>query len=380
MMQRFCETHTIAFLKSWDTTRKPLDLSLSDYFRSHKSLGSHDRKTIGEWVYTLVRWQSLFDELDPSKNFSKRLHLLQQRPLSEWTSAENLSPSARLGLSPYLLEILTKTYGTESTRLIADVLNSQGPVFIRANFLKTTREELLRLWQGKFTMQPSTRTSAGIVFAKREPLFALPEFKQGLFEVQDEGSQLIADLVDCKPGDRVLDYCGGSGGKSLAFAPRMKGKGEIYLHDIRKSALTEASRRFRRAGVQNAQIFNPEHPSLPKILHKMDWVLVDVPCSGTGTLRRNPDMKWKIDANMVERLKEEQKAIFEQALRFVKPGGKIVYSTCSILPEENEQQVEHFLRTFPITLAKEPLKLLPENDGPDGFFGAVFVTPKPAKA
>jgi 16S rRNA C967 or C1407 C5-methylase (RsmB/RsmF family) len=375
-MQKFCDTHTIAFLKSWDNSLKPLDLSLSDYFRSHKSLGSHDRKTIGEYVYALVRWQSLFEELDPSKNFSKRLHLLQQRPISEWTSIQTLSQPARLGLSPYLWNVLTENYGTETARLIADVFNAPGPVFVRANLLKTTREELLRLWNGKFSIRPSTRTAAAIVFAKREPLFALPEFKEGLFEVQDEGSQLIADLIDVKPGDRVLDYCGGSGGKTLAFAPRMKGKGEIYLHDIRKSALTEASRRFRRAGVQNVQIFSPEHPSLPKLAHKMDWVLVDVPCSGTGTLRRNPDMKWKIDEAMIVRLKEEQRTIFEKAFRFVKPGGRIVYATCSILPEENEDQVKYFLSKFPMTLEKEPLKLLPEADGPDGFYAAVFIKSK----
>ena len=376
-MQNFCDTHTIAFLKSWDDSFKPLDLSLSDYFRSHKSLGSHDRKTIGENVYALVRWQSLFEELDPSKNFSKRLHLLQLRPLSEWTSIPTISLPARLGLSPYLWKVLMENYGNETARLIADVFTAPGPVFVRANLLKTTREELLRLWNGKFSIRPSTRTAAGIVFAKREPLFALPEFKAGLFEVQDEGSQLIADLIDVKPGDRVLDYCGGSGGKALAFAPRMKGKGEIYLHDIRKSALTEASRRFRRAGVQNVQIFSPEHPSLPKLTNKMDWVLVDVPCSGTGTLRRNPDMKWKIDEAMIGRLKEEQKAIFEQAYRYLKPGGRIVYATCSILPEENEDQVKHFLSKFPLTLEKEPLKILPESDGPDGFYGAIFIKSNP---
>jgi len=372
-MQNFCNTHTIAFLKKWDTTRAPLDQSLSDYFRSHKSLGANDRRTIGEWVYTLVRWQSLFDILDTSKNFSKRLHLLQQKPIAEWTSEETFPLYSRLGLSPYLWEVFKNNYGTEKAYLIAEQSNTPGPICVRANLIKTTREELLRMWAGKFGVQSSPRTATGILFSKREPLFSLPEFKQGFFEVQDEGSQLLAELIDVKPGDRVLDYCGGSGGKSLAFAPRMKGKGEIYLHDIRKSALIEAARRFRRAGVQNAQILATDHPSLPKLTGKMNWVLVDVPCSGTGTLRRNPDMKWKIDAEMVERLKEEQRTIFKQALRYVKPGGRIVYATCSILSEENESQVEFFLKEFPIILEKPPLKLLPEADGPDGFYGAVFI-------
>jgi 16S rRNA (cytosine967-C5)-methyltransferase len=372
-MQNFCDTHTIAFLKSWDPVRKPLDLSLSDYFRSHKSLGSHDRKTIGEQIYTLVRWQSLLDVLDPAKNFSKRLHLLQKKSIEAWKADDSLPLFSRLGLTPYLWKTLAQHYGTKTAQDLADLFNASGPIFVRANLLKTTREELLRLWEGKFSVRAVPQAPAAIAFAKREPLFSLPEFKQGFFEVQDLGSQLIADLLDVKPGDRVLDYCGGSGGKSLAFAPRMKGKGEIYLHDIRPSALKEAALRFRRAGVQNVSILPAGHPTLKKLILKMNWVLVDVPCSGTGTLRRNPDMKWKITEEMVIRLKETQKAIFTEAYRYVKPGGRIVYATCSILPEENESQVDYFLRQFAVTLEKPPLKLLPEKDGSDGFFAAVFI-------
>ncbi len=121
----------------------------------------------------------------------------------------------------------------------------------------------------------------------------MPEFKQGLFEVQDEGSQLIANLMDPTPGDQVMDYCAGSGGKTLAFAPKMQHRGQIYLHDIRPWALDEARKRLKRAGIQNAQVVLPEDPKLNKLRGKMDWVLVDAPCTGSGTFRRNPDMKWK---------------------------------------------------------------------------------------
>lgn len=348
-------------------------MSLSDYFRSHKSLGSHDRKTIGDQVYALVRWQSLFDVIDLETNFSKRLHFLKQKPINEWKKEEKLPLFCRLGLTPYLWNTLSQCYGPKTAEHLADVFNSPGPIFVRANLHKTTREELLRLWEGKFSVKPVSQSPAAIAFSKREPLFSLPEFKQGLFEVQDLGSQLVADLLDVKPGSRILDYCGGSGGKSLAFAPRMKGKGEIYLHDIRASALKEAALRFRRAGVQNASILPADHPTLKKLILKMDWVLVDVPCSGSGTLRRNPDMKWKIDEEMVTRLKGTQAAIFSEAYRYAKSGGRIVYATCSIFPEENEAQVESFLRQYDLELEKPPLKLLPEKEGSDGFFAAVFI-------
>jgi 16S rRNA C967 or C1407 C5-methylase (RsmB/RsmF family) len=183
---------------------------------------------------------------------------------------------------------------------------------------------------------------------------------------------MIADLVEAKSGQRGLDYCSGSGGKTLAIAPKMGGKGELYLHDIRAYSLKEAVLRLRRAGIQNAQILPPDHATLKKLPGKMDWVLIDAPCSGTGTLRRNPDMKWKIDKAMIDRLVEEQRTIVKDALKYVKPEGRLVYATCSILPEENEAQVEFFISQLGLKLEKEPLKLLPQANGPDGFFGAVF--------
>ena len=144
----------------------------------------------------------------------------------------------------------------------------------------------------------------------------------------------------------------------------MQGKGQIYLYDNRPWILHEARKRLNRAGIQNAQFV------LPKRL--VDWVLTDVPCSGTGTLRRNPDAKWKIDGAMIERLVEQQREIVNEAIRHLKPGGKLVYATCSILPEENENQVAYFLKNHPLVLDKEPLSLLPLENGMDGFFAAVF--------
>src|SRR5690606_36596139 len=150
----------------------------------------------------------------------------------------------------------------------------------------------------------------GIRFAHRVPLFSSPAFQDGLFEVQDEGSQQVAALVQAKPGDLVLDYCSVSGGNALAFAPKMEGKGQIFLHDIRPSALTSAKKRFQRAGIQAGQFLATGHPQLPRLVKECQGVLADVPCSGTGTLRRNPAQKLRLSEPLLQRLAAEQRAIF----------------------------------------------------------------------
>jgi 16S rRNA C967 or C1407 C5-methylase (RsmB/RsmF family) len=370
MKRSFTDTHILAFLKEWNGSSKPLDFSLSTYFRGHKSLGANDRRKIGEAVYTLVRWKSLFESLDPESSASKRLHLLSLRPIDDYRRDLSLPEFARLGLSEFLFQRFNDAFGIEKTGALAEILNSPAPIALRANLLKTTRDGLMETLKGYFSIDRGVCPTS-IVLSKREPLFALPEFKQGLFEVQDEGSQMVSDLIEAQSGQRVLDYCSGSGGKTLAIAPKMGGKGELYLHDIRAHSLKEAALRLRRAGVQNAQILPPEHKTLKLLKGKMDWVLVDAPCSGTGTLRRNPDMKWKIDASMIERLIEEQRSIVKEAIKYMKPSGKLVYATCSILPEENEAQVDFFL-SLGLKLNRELFKLLPQKNGPDGFFGAVF--------
>lgn len=200
----------------------------------------------------------------------------------------------------------------------------------------------------------------------------MPEFKKGLFEVQDEGSQLLAALVKAEPGQLVMDYCAGSGGKTLAFAPLMHNKGQIFLHDIRSYALIEARKRLKRAGIQNAQIVLAEDEKLKKLKKKMDWVLVDAPCSGTGTMRRNPDMKWAFTEDTIPRLVGQQRTIFEKALSYLHPQGKIIYATCSLLKEENEEQVTHFLKTYSLKLVAPFFQTKPSKGEMDGFFGAIF--------
>ena len=198
----------------------------------------------------------------------------------------------------------------------------------------------------------------------------MEEFQQGLFEVQDEGSQLVADLVNPKPQDHVLDFCAGSGGKTLGFAHKLKGTGQIYLYDNRPQALSQAKKRLQRAGIQNAQIITQEK-QWASLIGKMDWILLDVPCSGSGTIRRNSDMKWKFCPQQLQDLIAEQRKIFERALLYLKKEGKIVYSTCSLFQEENADQIEYFQKHFPIELVQEPSSWLPQKGGMDGFFAAV---------
>jgi 16S rRNA C967 or C1407 C5-methylase (RsmB/RsmF family) len=164
----------------------------------------------------------------------------------------------------------------------------------------------------------------------------------------------------------VLDYCAGAGGKTLAFAHLLQQTGQIYLHDIRPAALQEARKRLNRAGVQNVQF-----SISPTLKGKMDWVIVDVPCSGTGTLRRNPDLKWKFETMDLEKLMGEQQAIFQEALSYLHPEGHIVYMTCSILPHENEHQIQYFQKTFDLEVV-EIFQTLPLLNGMDGFFAAVL--------
>lgn len=359
----FCDYHISAILEKAALSEKPLDLILSSYFKIHKSLGAQDRRVIGETLYQMVRWKSLLEYFCPSKRGIDRLQAFRKISLFECQQNPSIPEPIRLGLSFFLFEKFCTAFGKEKTRELARLLNMSAPTTIRVNTLKISPEKLLEEWSGKFQLKRCQSAKNGIQFQKREALFSLPEFKKGFFEVQDEGSQLIAELVEAAPGDHILDYCSGSGGKALAFAPQMLGKGQIYLYDNRPWILQEARKRMRRAGVQNVQFILPKQ--------KVDWLLTDVPCSGTGTLRRNPDAKWKIDAAMIQRLIQEQREIVQTSLKFLKTGGRLVYATCSLMPEENENQVAYFLKTLPLELEKQ-MTFFPEENGRDGFFAAVF--------
>ena len=231
------------------------------------------------------------------------------------------------------------------------------------NTATSSRDALLQTLPGL----PTLASPYGITLTSRIHLPSLPEFKAGFFEVQDEASQLSAFLVRPSPKSQILDYCAGAGGKALAIAQQMQGSGQLYLHDIRIHALQEAKRRFKRARFQQVQ-FN-----LPPKLHSMDWVVVDVPCSGTGTYRRNPDLKWKFEHSDLAALVQEQRHIFDAAFQYVRPGGTIVYITCSILPQENEEQATYFREKYTLEQT-ETFQSLPVENGMDGFFAVALLT------
>ncbi len=369
----FLDTHLLQILKNYSIQSLPLDIFLNHYFKTHKALGSKDRKVIAETLFGMIRWQRLIEHLsEKNPSWESRLATYRTRQSSFSHQDFHLPLAVQVSFPDLLWDLLSKQFGEDKAREICLACNTAAPTTIRINPIKTTREEVLRTLSPLFSLLPSQYSPFGIHFEKRIPLFDLPQFKEGLFEMQDEASQLVSLLVKPKPGDQVLDYCAGSGGKTLGFAHELKGQGQIYLHDVRPKALEQAKKRLRRAGIQNAQWMTPEHPYLSKLKGKMDWVLVDAPCSGTGTLRRNPDMKWRFTLEGLTQLMGMQRTIFEKALSFVKPGGHIVYATCSILSQENQQQRDHFLNTYALTQVQDPFCSLPVKGEMDGFFGVVF--------
>lgn len=369
----FREHHLLILLKQYDQQDAPLDVFMSQYFRANKAIGSKDRGVIADIAYGMVRWQGLLDFLCTKPlSWEKRYEIFQQN-FREESKDKDIPLHIKLSFPKHLFDHIARSHGFEKASAICESSNKAAPTTVRVNPLKTTRDELLEKWRKDgYQVVRCSHSSFGITFLKKINFFSLLEFKQGLFEIQDEGSQLIAELIRTKPGDLVLDYCSGSGGKTLAFAYKMQNRGQIFLHDIRPWALMECRKRLRRAGIQNAQIALADDPKLKKLKKQMDWVLVDAPCSGTGTLRRNPDMKWKFTDEAFQRLLGQQRMIFEKALSYLKPQGKIVYATCSLLKEENESQVEHFIKTYDLKLSEPPFVSLPKDKGMDGFYGAVL--------
>ena len=373
MKLSFPEHHLFQILKRFENQHLPIDLFLSHYFRAHRALGSKDRQLISESIYGMIRWCSLLDYLVGNKtSWEKRYAIFRWFQPNNYLYVNSIPLSVRVSAPSSLFSKLEEDHGQERAIQICQIFNTPAPVTIRINPLKTTREALLAYFQSHSGAFVCPVSPLGIQFKKRTPLMALSQYKEGLFDIQDEGSQIVASLVKVEPGDQVLDYCAGAGGKTLAFAHRMKNRGQIYLHDIRATILTEARRRLKRCGLQNFQFLTPEHPQLTYLKKKMNWVLVDVPCSGTGTLRRHPNQKWQFSLEGLDQLVAKQRVIFKQALEYLHPKGKIVYATCSILKAENEKQLERFLKLYNLKLISDPFISLPTFGGMDGFFAAVM--------
>jgi len=358
----FREYHLVQLLEEWESSNLPLDRFFNQYVRAHKSLGSKDRREIAAAAFGIVRWKLLFKE---GSSIGEQYRRWKEIDPLGYRGRDDLPWHVRCSFPEELFELVVKRLGLEKAVDFAYWSNGEAPLTIRANPAKIDRDELVGRLKGA---RATADSPWGIEFEQRRNLMHLSEFKEGLFEIQDEASQLIAALAEVKRGDQVLDYCAGSGGKALAIAHRLGGKGQLYLHDVRRRPLLEARKRLARAGVQNSQIVQGDLRGLKK---KMDWVIVDVPCSGTGTFRRNVDLKWKLSRRGIEEFVGRQRAIFERALSFVKTGGKILYATCSLLPEENMEQIDHFLRTYSLRQVGEPF-CSPWLGSMDGMFAAVM--------
>ncbi len=423
-------------LSAWQSEKRfPADKMLEQYFKARRYIGSKDRGAIAELVYWILRhkatlqwWlekysQSIsgrmlvlsaiilrhdYDVQSIKTVFSKEIaHAPTPLNEAEQNFAKNIAKAElfvsdmprhiRLNYPQWLDTYLQESFTDKLEPAMAS-MNEQAPTDLRVNTLKTTREDLLnQLQEEGFACCPTEISPVGIRLTRRAPVFTSKYFKEGHFEVQDEGSQIVALLVDAKPGQRVIDFCAGAGGKTLAIAASMGNKGRILAWDTSKKRLDQINIRLRRAGIDNVQthVLESEHDAFIK-RHKAtaDRVLIDVPCSGSGTWRRNPDLKWRFTLKDLEEVKKVQQEILHSAARLVKIGGRLVYATCSIFKDENEKQIENFLKShnnFRVVCAKKiwnkdkPAEVegnddkeasyfcvTPHEDGVDGFFAAIL--------
>lgn len=370
--------------------------------RQNPKAGSHDRAFVAETTYDIVRnyrlyaailgsepqreadfWElagihlaltntaivigkdaeiSEFRKLDPDEVRDKAARLRSDRKIRE-------------SVPDWLDELGSRELGSLWDETLA-WLNRPAKVVLRTNRLKTTRDSLQKLLEEEgIETRPFGDTDA-LVLERRQNVFRTNAFKNGLFEVQDYSSQLVAPFLDPKPGMRVVDACAGGGGKTLHLAALLEGRGAVIALDTLAWKLDELRQRARRAGISNIETRVIENSKVIKRLYgTADRLLLDVPCSGLGVLRRNPDSKWKLSPEFIENLRATQAEILRTYSRILKSGGQLVYATCSILPSENELQVQAFLASEAgagFTLLSER-KILPQDDGFDGFYMALLL-------
>jgi 16S rRNA (cytosine967-C5)-methyltransferase len=381
------------------------DRVLERLFKQNRKLGSRDRRFIAESTYDIVRWWRLLwaglGRAEPSLETDELWRLLgawlafKNMEFPEWPELREVrarkvmeriekaraeNPAVRESVPDWLFEMGASEFGIERWLEILPALNVQAPVVLRANRLRITRDELrTKLLAETIDTKPAPRAPDGLVLTARKNVFSTECFRGGLFEVQDGASQQIAPMLDPKPGDRVIDACAGAGGKTLHLAAMMKNKGKIIALDVNERRLEELKKRCARDGVDIAEARVIESGKTIKRLEETaDRVLLDVPCSGLGVLRRNPDAKWKMKKDEIDRLRTLQAEILTDYSKLVKKGGRLVYATCSILPSENEKQVERFLASDTgrgWTLVEEK-RFWPNEDGYDGFYAAALERPK----
>lgn len=371
---------------------KYADKVIEKVLKQNSKWGARDRRFIAETTYDIVRWYMLLRYVarareDEYWKLFGAWFVLNEFPLPAWEEFRGTNQaeirkryddaktkrSIRESIPEWLDELGSSELG-ERWESELEALNSEAPVVLRTNTLKTTRRELSKeLQEQEIETRILEHYPDALVLERRQNIFSAPAFKDGLFEVQDASSQAVGYFLDPQPGMRVIDACAGAGGKTLHIASLMKNKGRILAMDVEQWKLDELQKRARRAGISNLEVKIIDSSKVIKRLqNSADRLLLDVPCSGTGVLKRNPDAKWKLAPEFIEEVQKLQQHILEDYCQIVKPGGLIVYSTCSILPSENEKQVSAFLeaRAGEFTLLRDQ-HLWPSN-GFDGFYMALI--------
>jgi 16S rRNA (cytosine967-C5)-methyltransferase len=393
---------------------RPADSVLHDFFRQHHELGARDRSFVADSVYGVLRRKRTVEHLardgGPRRMllaFLARIAGVSVRELAgttapaeqRWLAQVKAEPldalplAARLELPDWLAERLGRTHSEDELLALARGLNEPAPLDLRVNTLRCDRAEALRrLAADGIAAAPTPYSPVGLRLQGRPSIQRHALFLEGALEVQDEGSQLLGYLVAPRRQELVVDFCAGAGGKSLMLGALMRSQGRLYAFDVSAARLNRLKPRLKRSGLSNLHpqaIRDENDVRIKRLAGKADRVLVDAPCSGLGTLRRNPDLKWRQSPRSLEELQRKQAAILRSAARLVKTGGRLVYATCSLLPEENEEIVSGFLSGHPgfrpldcgallresrVSLDSELfLKLYPHVHGTDGFFAAALV-------
>ena len=373
------------------------DKAVEKALKRDKRWGSRDRRFVAETIYDIVRWKRLYAEIaDVKEPFSRpnlwRLFsvwcVLKGIQLPDWKQIEP-TPTRRIkgrfdelskirkfreSIPDWIDEVCSEELGEVLWTKEMAALNKQAEVILRTNTLNISKEQLQReLAKEDIQAEPIKGYESALKLVERANVFKTHSFKKGFFEVQDASSQLVAEYLDVAPGMKVVDTCAGAGGKTLHIASLMKNKGQIIAMDIYESKLRKLKIRAKRNHVHNidTRVIDSTKP-IKKLHHKADRVLIDAPCSGLGVLRRNPDSKWKLQPEFLDNIRTVQQDILQQYAKMVKPGGKLVYATCSVLPSENQQQVDKFLTSEAgkeFTFVKDH-KVLAHASGYDGFYMA----------
>ncbi|MDR1350319.1 MAG: RsmB/NOP family class I SAM-dependent RNA methyltransferase [Zoogloeaceae bacterium] len=411
-------THGVAILRQLLAFGEAADKTLSHYFRAHPKLGHADRGVLAETCFALLRrYRSLSVKVAavfPAAPVPSPRHLflaaliLEGRALPEIEALLNpgeaaglaalekfddntLTPAERADLPDWLYARLAGIHGKAETQALAQAMNRPAPLDLRVNTLKGERDAVLAEFaRERIAAKAGAYSPFAIRLAEKPALARNPLFTQGVIEVQDEGSQLLGLLLAPKRGEAVADFCAGAGGKTLLLGALMANSGRLYAFDVSEKRLARLKPRLARSGLSNIhpiRIESERDPRLKRLAGKMDKVLVDAPCSGLGALRRNPELKWRQTPESVVELTQKQAAILAAAARLVRPGGRLLYATCSLLDAENDRIVDAFLAAHPeftllsahAELARfnlpdigERLQLFPLQHNTDGFYAALL--------